>query len=413
MSLMASANKKALWFLMFTVFLDSVGLGIIIPVTPELLQELSGEPLSDAAKFGGWLMFTYALMQFFFAPIIGNLSDHFGRRPVLLVSLAALSVDYLFMAIAPTLALLFVGRLIAGIAGATFPTANAYITDITEEDKRAEAFGLLGAAWGVGFIMGPVIGGLLGEYGARLPFFVAAGLALANVLYGLIVLPESLATDKRRKFAWRRATPVGAMAALTKYPTALGLALVFLLFQIAHDANPSTWTYYTMLKFDWSERDIGFSMAAVGFGIAIVQGGLIGKVVDKFGEQKTVYLGLLMSALAYFGFAYASQGWMMYAFIVPFALGGVFAPALRSILTQQVPANAQGELQGALTSLLSITAIASPLIMTQLFSFFSAANAPIYFPGAAFFTAGVCVVLGLLLFASLWSRVKNAQQSSP
>ena len=398
-------SKRAMLFILITVLIDTIGFGIIAPVTPELIMELTGESLSEAALYGGWLMFLYALTQFFAAPILGNLSDRFGRRPVLMASLFTLGLDYLLMAMAPDLTWLFVGRAIAGVAGATFATANAYIADVSNAEERAQNFGLLGSAWGLGFILGPVIGGVLGEYGSRVPFFAASALAGANVLYGYFVLPESLPVESRRPFKLVRANPVGALSQMRRFPGVLVLFGALLLYQLAHDANPSTWTYYTMLKFDWTERDVGFSMGVLGISITLVQGLLIRVVIPKLGDRGTVLLGLLIMAAGYLGFSLATEGWMMLVFIVPFALGGLAMPALRSILSNRVGANSQGELQGAMSSLMSLTAIIAPVFLTQLFGYFTSAQAPFYFPGASFFmaallTAGSAVVIAGVLFSA-------------
>lgn len=399
-------SKRALVFVLVAVLIDTIGFGIVAPVTPELIMELTGEGLSEAARYGGGLLFVYALMQFFFAPILGNLSDRFGRRPVLLLSLLALGFDYLLMALAPSLAWLFVGRTLAGAAGATFATANAYIADVTSEEERAQSFGLMGAAWGLGFILGPVIGGVLGELGPRVPFFAAAALSVANVAYGFFVLPETLPPEKRRPFSLRRATPLGALGQMTRYPGVLTLFGALVLYQLAHDALPSTWTYYTMLKFDWTERDVGFSMGVTGFAIALVQGLVIRAAIPRLGERGAVFVGMFLMATGYAGFAWAAQGWVMLAFIAPFALGGLAMPALRSILTARVPANAQGELQGAISSLMSLTAIVAPLFMTQLFGYFTSPGAPVYFPGASFLAASLCTFASAaVVVRALFQRV--------
>ncbi len=398
-------SKRAMLFILITVLIDTIGFGIVAPVTPELIMELTGQPISEAALYGGWLMFLYALTQFFAAPILGNLSDRFGRRPVLIASLFTLGLDYLLMALAPTLEWLFVGRAIAGIAGATFATANAYIADVSDPEMRAQNFGLLGSAWGLGFILGPVIGGLLGEYGPRVPFFAAAALAGANVLYGFFVLPESLPTEARRPFSFKRANPIGALAQMRKYPGVLMLFGALVLYQLAHDANPSTWTYYTMLKFGWSERDVGLSMGVLGISMVVVQGLLIRIVIPKLGDRRTVLLGLAVMATGYLGFSLAGEGWVMLVFIVPFALGSLAMPALRSILSHRVGPDAQGELQGAMSSLMSLTAIVAPVFLTQLFGYFTSASAPVYFPGAPFMTAAVLTMGSAVVVAGvLFSR---------
>lgn len=389
-------SRKAIIFILITIFIDTVGLGIIIPVMPELILNLTGEGLSRAAIYAGWLLFLYALMQFFCAPLLGNLSDRFGRRPILLISLFALGIDYIIMGLAPTLMWLYIGRVLAGIAGATGTIANAYVADISDPDEKAQNFGLIGAAWGLGFIIGPVIGGVLGEYGARVPFFAAAALAFLNMLYGYMILPESLSVEGRRPLSLKRANPVGAVFQMRKYPVVYGLIGVLLLLQIAHDANPSVWTYYTIEKFNWSPREIGYSLGFVGLMITLVQGGLIRIVIPKIGERRTVYLGLTLMSLGFAGIAFSDVGWLLYLFILPFSMGGLAMPALRSIMSNQVSDNAQGELQGALTSLVSLTAIISPIIMTNLFSYFSRKETLIYFPGAPFIVATL-LILGAII----------------
>lgn len=391
-------NGRPLVFVLITLLVDAIGFGIIIPVIPELIMELTGEGLGAAARYGGWLLFCYALMQFLFAPVLGNLSDRFGRRPVLLTSLTIFGLDTLAMALAPTIGWLFAARLAAGAFGATHATANAYVADVTPPDKRAQSFGMIGAAWGLGFVLGPVLGGLLGEYGPRVPFIAAASLALGNVAWGLFVLPETLAPEKRRPFRLTRANPVGAIRQMRAYPFVIGAFVTVLLYQIAHDANPSTWTYYTMLAFDWSEREVGYSLGAVGAMLTIVQAVGIRYVIAWLGERRTVSFGLASMTIGYAGFGIASESWMMYAFMAPFALGGVAMPALRGILSTQVDESSQGELQGAMTSIASLTTIGAPVFMTQLFAAFTEDPASLYFPGAPYVAASALVFLGLLWF---------------
>jgi DHA1 family tetracycline resistance protein-like MFS transporter len=405
------ARRRPLVFIFITVLIDMIGFGIMIPVMPELIMELTGEGLGRAAVYGGWLLFIYALMQFFFAPIIGNLSDRFGRRPVLLFSLVAFGLDYLVMGFAPTIAWLFAGRILAGISGATHSTANAYIADVSPPEERAQNFGLIGAAFGLGFMLGPVIGGLLGEYGPRVPFFAAAGLAFCNAAYGFLILPETLPPAARRPFDLRRANPIGALVQMRRYPVIVGLFGTLVLYMIAHDASPATWSYYTMLKFGWTEREVGYSMGAVGLGVTLVQGFLIRVAIPRLGEMRAVYLGYAVMSLAFAGFAFASAGWMMYAFIVPLSVGGLATPALRGIMSNRVPANAQGELQGAIGSAMSLTAIVAPLFMTQLFGYFSSDAAPLYFPGAPFLTASVLLLGAIAVFAGVVSITGSPSQS--
>jgi MFS transporter, DHA1 family, tetracycline resistance protein len=396
---------RSLIFVLLTVFIDTVGFGIVYPPMPQLIMQLTGEDLSAAARYGGWLMFVFALLQFFAAPVLGNLSDRFGRRPVLLMSLAGFGLDYLVMGFAPSLTWLFLGRACAGVCGASFATANAYVSDVTPPDERAKRFGLVGAAWGTGFIVGPALGGILGEIGPRLPFFAAAGLALANVIYGYLVLPESLSRHNRRPFSFKRANPLGSFRQMRRYPVVIGLIGALVLYQIAHDANPSTWNYYTMEKFHWTLSQVGYSMAFIGVSFALVQATLIGPIIQRLGERRTVYTGLAFYVAAYLALAFVTQGWMVYLCIVPFAFGTIANPAIKSIMSRELPANEQGELQGALSSMMSLTAIVAPLFMTQLFSHFTAPGAPIYFPGAPFFTAGVLTAAALLVAALV---IRNA-----
>ena len=390
---MRSNGKSALGFIFFTLLIDVTGLGIIIPVLPKLIEELIHGNISLASRYGGWLTFTYAIMQFLFSPFLGNLSDKYGRRPILLFSLFGFGVDYIFLSFAPTIGWLFVGRTFAGITGASFTTATAYIADISAPEERAKNFGLVGAAFGLGFIIGPVIGGLLGQYGSRVPFMAAAGLTFLNFAYGFFVLPESLPLTNRRKFEWKRANPFGAFKHLKKYPAVAALALSFFLVYMAGQSVQSVWAFFGIERFKWSEKVIGLSLGMVGLLVGLVQGVLIRYINPKLGNTKSIYIGFGMYALGLVLFACATQGWMMFVFLVPYCLGGISGPALQSIITGHVPANEQGELQGALTSLISASAIISPVIMTTLFAHFTSKPTSLYFPGAPF-------VLGAIFMAS-------------
>lgn len=392
-----SKRAPALGFIFVTMLIDVTGWGIIIPVMPKLITEVTGGTLSDAARWGGWMTFAYAVMQFAFAPIMGGLSDRFGRRPVLLASLFGFGVDYIFLAFAPTIGWLFVGRVVAGIMGASFTTAAAYIADISPPAKRAQNFGVIGAVFGIGFILGPMIGGLLGPYGSRVPFMAAAGLTLINWLYGLFVLPESLALEHRRPFSWRRANPIGSLAGLGRYPVITGLVASLVLVQIAAHAVQSNWSYYTMEKFTWNERMVGLSLAALGVGSGLVQAVLVRAIIPRLGMARSVYAGLGFSGLGYLLFALATKTWMMFAFMAIYCMGGIAGPAIQGIISTEVPPNAQGELQGALTSLMSLTSIIGPPLMTNIFSFFTGRSAPVYFPGAALLVGGVMILVSALL----------------
>jgi len=392
---MSEKKSPALGFIFITLLLDVIGLGIIIPVMPKLIISLNGGTLSDAARIGGWMVFAYAITQFLFSPIIGSLSDRYGRRPVLLASLFGFGIDYIFLALAPTLGWLFIGRVIAGITGASFTTATAYIADISTPEKRAQNFGIVGAAFGLGFIIGPVIGGLLGQFGARIPFYAAAVISLLNWLYGYFVLPESLSIENRRAFDWKRANPVGSLIQLTRYKVIAGLVSSLICIYIAAHAVQSTWSFFTMEQFGWSEKEVGYSLGFVGLLIAVVQGGLIRIINPKVGPKKSVYLGLLLYTIGYILFAFANQGWMIYAILIPYCLGGIAGPSLQGIMSNVVPSNQQGELQGGLTSLMSLTTIFGPLLMTELFAHYTSPESKIYFPGAPFIMGAILSIISL------------------
>lgn len=332
-----------------------------------------------------------------FLPILGGLSDQYGRRPILLASLFGFGLDYIFCVLAKSIWWLFLARLIAGILGASFTTAGAYIADVSPPEKRAQNFGLIGAAFGLGFILGPMIGGLLGQYGPRVPFMVAAGLSFINCIYGYFVLPESLQPENRRSFDWKRANPIGALKQLRRYPVIIGLLIPLVFIYIAGYSTQSTWTYFTMEKFGWNEKWVGYSLAFVGLMAAIVQGGLTRTIIPKLGNTKAIYWGLICYAISFILFAFANQGWMMFAITILSALGGIATPALQAIMSNQVPANEQGELRGALTSLMSLTAIIGPVMMTGLFAYFTNATAPILFPGAPFFLGGILTMISIVL----------------
>jgi MFS transporter, DHA1 family, tetracycline resistance protein len=403
---MSTSRPAAMRFIFFTLLIDVTGLGLIIPVMPKLIESLTGGNISQASQWGGWLTFAYAVMQFLFAPVIGNLSDKYGRRPVLLLSLLGFGIDYLFLALAPTIGWLFLGRVIAGITGASFTTASAYIADISTAENRAKNFGMIGAAFGLGFIVGPVIGGLLGSFGPRVPFIVAAALSLLNAAYGYFVLPESLSKENRRAFHWKRANPLGSFKQLKKYPSIMPLVGSLVLVYIAAHAVQSNWTFYTVYKFEWSEKMIGFSLGMFGLFIALVQAGLIRYINPKIGNERSVYIGLGLYATGLLLFGFATQTWMMFAFMVPYCLGGIAGPALQAIISGHVPANEQGELQGTLTSLMSATSIIGPPIMTNLFAFFTQQNAPVHFPGAPFLLGSIFMIVSTILAYNTLKREK-------
>ena len=398
-------TRGGLVFVFITVLLDVIGIGLVIPILPTLIVDLTGKDIADAAVDGGILIFIYAGMQFLFAPLIGNLSDRFGRRPVLLVSISTFGIDNLICALAPTLPWLFVGRLLAGISGVSATTAAAYIADISTAENRARNFGLMGMAYGIGFVMGPTIGGLLGAYGPRVPFYVAAGLSFANFLFGLFFLKESLPVEKRRSFDWRRANPLGALRQMTRFPPVMALAPGFIVYQIAHDANPSVWAFSVKLRFGWTEQDIGLSLAAVGILMAIVMGALVGPLVRRVGERRAALAGLWLAASGFLGFAFATEGWMLFPLMLPFAFIGLIEPALRALAAGAVPEDQQGELQGAIASVKSLTMVFSPILMTQLFSRFSDPDAAIRFPGAPFLLGALLLCCGAIYLTALWRRL--------
>lgn len=392
------AGKHALAFIFVTILIDAMGLGIILPVLPKLISTLIHGGLDDAAHYGAWLSFSYAGMLFLFSPLLGNLSDRFGRRPILILSLIGIGIDYTIMGLAPDIFWLFIGRVLSGFAGASYTTASAYIADVTTPEKRAQSFGMVGAAFGVGFVVGPALGGIIGEYGVHLPFFASAGFAFLNALYGLVVLKESLPKEHRRNFELWRANPLGAVMALKRFPVILPLCAVMVLMRIAHDANPVVFSYYTMEKFGWTPAQVGYSLMAVGIIVAIAYSTLP-RLVPKIGERRAVYFGFTGGAISFAGYAFSTKGWMIYLFMIPFGVMAIAMPAINAIMSREVGPKEQGELQGALTSLGGLTSVISPLFLGNLFAYFSDRHAPVYFPGAAFLASALCLVLGAILFA--------------
>jgi DHA1 family tetracycline resistance protein-like MFS transporter len=393
---MHKKNNAALGFIFVTLLVDITGWGIIIPVLPKLIMTLGHCDISQATVYGVWLATIYSVMQFFVSPILGGLSDWYGRRPVLLISLMGFGIDYLILAYAPNMIWLFIIRILTGAAGASFTTASAYIADISTPEKRAQNFGIIGIAFGLGFMIGPAIGGILGHYGLRIPFYFCAGLSLLNTLYGYFVLPESLLPEHRRKFEWKRANPIGTLVQLSKYPVVYGMIGSLVCIYLAAQATQSIWAYYTKYKFGWDESMIGWSLAAVGVMVFIVQGGLIRIVLPKLGNKRSIYTGFLLYVVGFSLFAFAPNTLMMFLFIIPYCLAGITGPALQGIMSGQVPPNAQGELQGGLTSLISVTSIIGPLMMGYLFRYFTA-QGHINFPGAPFLTGAILTLIGLVL----------------
>lgn len=412
---MVRDRKPALGFIFITLLLDILGIGLIIPILPKLVEQLEGGNISAASHTVGLLASLYALMQFVCAPILGSLSDHFGRRPVILASLFGAGLDYVLLAFAPTLAWFFVGRIVAGITGANITAATAYIADVSPPEKRAANFGMIGAAFGLGFILGPALGGLLGEYHLRLPFVVSAVLTLANWLYGYFVLPESLVPENRRKFSWRRANPIGSLAALQKYPLVLRLAVALFIFNIAQFMLHAIWALYTSARFEWTPTQVGLSLTFVGLMAAVVQGGLARKVIPWLGEPRSVIIGFTLGAVSYLGYGLATQGWMIYATLAVGCLGGISGPAAQGMVSRSVGADEQGAVQGAMTSLSSLAGIIGPLVSTGLFGWFMGPRAPMILPGAPFFVAsGLSVLaLGLTVRALRWKAPEVAPGAVP
>ena len=394
-----ASNKKsaAIGFIFITMLIDITGWGIIIPVIPKLIKELIHGDISEAAKYGGWLTFSYAITQFLFAPLIGNLSDKFGRRPIILISLFAFSMDYLLLAFAPTITWLFVGRIIAGLTGASITTASAYIADVSTPENRAKNFGMIGAAFGLGFIIGPVIGGLLGQYGSRVPFYAAACLCLLNFLYGYFILPESLAQENRRNFNLKRANPIGAFMNIRKRPSLYGLLFSLFLVYVASHSIQGNWSYFTMYKFGWDEKMVGISLGVIGLLVGLVQGVLIRWINPRLGNEKSIYVGLALYTIGLFLFASATKSWMVFVFLIPYCLGGIAGPAMQAVISSKVDASEQGEIQGTLSSLMSASTIIGPPLMSSIFYYFTHSDAPFKFAGAPFILGGTLMLVSAII----------------
>lgn len=401
-------GKNAFVFVIVTVTLDMVGYGLIIPVMPALLEDITGLGANETVVIGGFLTALYAAANFIANPIIGGLSDRFGRRPVLLVSIGTLAIDFVIMGLAHSLWLLFIGRFLAGVSAATFSTANAYIADVTTSETRGAAFGMLGAAFAIGFVVGPALGGVLAAIDIRLPFFAAAALAGLNFLYGLLVLPESLAPQKRRRFELARANPFGAFKHFRKLPMVMWFIVAVGIERLAHSVYPATWSYHGKIRYDWADSEIGLSLALFGVCSGLVQALLTGRAIRRFGLYRTVFIGLVINVAALMAMAFAGYGALIYI-ITPFAaLGGIAGPALNTLMSNLTPENAQGELHGATASIGAIAMVISPLMMTQTLNAFSADNAVLYFPGAAFLLAAIITSLALIPFAIGWRVNRDA-----
>lgn len=402
------APTSTLFFVALIVFIDMVGIGLIVPVLPGLLEELTGQTLDRTAEIGGWLLFSYALMQFLFAPVVGGLSDRFGRRPVLLATLFILGIDYAIMAWAPTLLWLFVGRVMSGIMGASWAAANSCIADVASIQERGKYFGILGAAGAGGFVIGPGLGGLLGTIDVRFPFIAAAILAIAGALAGFFLLKETLPTDRRRAFSAKRANPLGTLIQMARIPVVLGFLAVVFFMQLAAQSHQSVWAYHTELVFDWDRLEIGLSVALFGIMLVIVQGGVTGKVIERIGAKRTIMLGFLLSLPANFLFAFAPSGSFMIVGILIGSLGGMTFPAMQQIMSAHVADDAQGELQGAIASTMSITAIFGPLIMTATFGAFADAQG-LYFPGAPYLLAAMLALAAIAIAAWNITRIPPSE----
>jgi len=401
---MTTHRKAAVNFIFITVLIDIIGFGIIIPVLPKLLADMQSISINEASTYGGYLITAFAIAQFVFSPIMGNLSDQYGRRPVILLSLLGFTVDYLLLAVAPTYIWLLIGRVVAGIFGASFTSANAYIADVSTEENRSKNFGMLGAAFGLGFIIGPLLGGVLGEIGTRVPFYVSAGLTFINFLYGYFILPESLSPENRRPFKWQRANPFATLKRIASYKTIGTLLIAFFMLHLGSHAVQSNWTFFTMYALDWSEGMVGLSLAFVGLIVGVVQASLAQKAADKFGLGKSIVLGFGLYTLGMFLFSIADSTWMMYVFMIPYALGGIAMPNLQSYMVSQVPADEQGELQGGLTSLISVTTIFGPVMMTGVFYYFTSDGAPFQFAGSSFFLGGIFMLISFVLTLGLLKK---------
>jgi DHA1 family tetracycline resistance protein-like MFS transporter len=392
-----SSRKPAVAFIFVNLALAIMGFGLLIPVLPKLIVEFQGGDLTNGSHAYGWIVSIYALMQFIGSPILGSLSDRFGRRKIILIATAGSALDYVIMAIAPSLSWLFVARTIAGFTAGIFSTANAYIVDVTPPEKRAGAFGLLGAAFGIGFVLGPALGGFLAEYNLRLPFWVAAGCSTLNCLWGLLVLPESLKPENRRAFSWARANPIGALLALKRFPAVLGLVESFFILMLAQNMMFSLWALYTSHRFDWTPRQVGFSLAFAGLLMGLVQGALVKRIVPKLGDTRATLVGLTISALAYIGYGLSSHGWAMYAVMALGAFAGITGPSLQSYITKHIPANEQGAVQGAFGGLQSFAAIPGPFIATYIFGWSVRPGHPAWMSGIAFFVTSGFIFLAMLL----------------
>lgn len=404
----AQQARRAFTFIFCTRLLDAISFGLIMPVMPELLMQVGQMSLAEATRIGGWLFITYAALQFLFGPLMGALSDQFGRRPVIFLSLAAFAVDYVLLALAPTLLWLFIGRAIAGIAGAVYAPANAFAADITPSEQRGKMFGRLGAAFGLGFIIGPALGGLVGELGPRAPFVLAAVLSAANLIFGYLVLPESLPAERRRKLDWKRANPLGGLLALKRYGGVIGIILAFFVFSLAFNVYPGTWSYYTEAKFGWSSSMIGLSLMCTGVFMALVQFVLTGPVIARLGEAKTALLAMCIAIMGCIAYAFIPFGWMVFMVQPLISLQALVFPSINALISRRVAANEQGSLQGVMGSMTALGSVFGPVMLTQTLAAFTEDSAPIYFPGAAFILAATLMLVSLVALSLELGRQTRA-----
>lgn len=393
-------------FVLATILINAIGFGIITPVLPELVMELGHADLSEATAIGGTLSLLYAATQFVCGPLAGNLSDRFGRRPVLLGSLFGFSADFLILAFAPTLTWLYLGRFMSGVFGASNAPAQSAIADAVAPEDRPRMFGLIGAAFGIGFVIGPVIGGVLGEFGHRVPFFAAAALAAANCVYGFLVFPETMARENRRRFQWQRANPVGALLNIRKLPGILPLATVYFLWQVASLIYPMTWNFFAYGRYGWSSAMVGASLSAVGLSMALVQTFLTGRAVQRYGEHKTAQIGIGFGALAMTAYVFIPNGWIAFAAIPLLAMQSLAQPALTAMLSRRATPDTQGEVQGFASSVMSLGAIVAPLLFNPLLAWFTGPSAPFLFWGAAFVVAATFAMTALIVLTT----IKTAEQ---
>ena len=402
------SSKGSLLFIFLTIFVDVMGIAIIIPVIPDLLETLTGKSLNEAGLIGGLLIASFAIMQFLFAPLMGELSDKYGRRPVLFIALAGLGIDYIFHALAPSLILLFIGRMLAGICGGSHTVATAYIADVSTPENKAKNFGMIGAAFGLGFFLGPMIGGICAQWGYQMPFFVAAGLTLVNLIFGMLVLPESLPKDKRRDIEWKRAIPGLNLIHLKRYRSLLLFVAAFVLVQLAGQVMPSIWTFFTMEQYGWGPGLVGLSLGVVGLLVGLVQAGLIGWSVKKFGQKKVILAGFFFWTTGMLLFACAYKEVLLFVALIPYVMGGIAGPTIQSMMSNTVKDNEQGNLQGALTSMISLTSILGPLIYTSLFSVFADKASQVYFPGAPFLAGAFFLIIASLIAIKAINQLEDS-----